>query len=99
MISRKEITEKPVERLSALFSSMIRHEFYKELPEIVSTNRRYRKEGLDCCATHDHCDANMIMAAAFKQAMGYEPNLKGSSDVHLWNEAWKLSFDREFQAK
>ncbi len=96
MISRKEIAERPVERLSALFSAMVRHELAAKLMAVVEANRQYAFDGLDCCATHDHCDANMIMAAAFNQATGREFDADSEPDVGLWNMAWKLSFDREF---
>lgn len=99
MISRKEIAERPVEKLSVLFSAMVRYELAVMLPRVVSTNRRYRKEGLDCCATHDYCDANLLMAAAFKQANDREFDADSGADVGMWNLAWKLSFDREFVAQ
>lgn len=40
------------------------------------------------CHSHDFCDANMVMAEAFKKVVGVE--MKTDSDEHtaLWNAAW-----------
>jgi len=38
------------------------------------------------CHSHDYCDANMVMAAAFAQIVGRESNLE--SDNSLWSAAW-----------
>jgi hypothetical protein len=40
------------------------------------------------CHTHDHCDANVVMAEAFKHVAGYEIDLQSSYDAQLWNDAW-----------
>lgn len=47
------------------------------------------------CASHDYCDANMPMAAAFESVMG-RPALPddgpmSDDDMRLWNEAWAIA--------
>jgi hypothetical protein len=47
------------------------------------------------CASHDFCDANMAMDAAFASVTGREfsPNCEGAAqaDVDLWNHAWRYA--------
>lgn len=43
------------------------------------------------CASHDFCDANMAMAAAFHSCLGREPDVAGERDAGLWNAAWELA--------
>lgn len=55
-----------------------------------------------CCASHDHCDANMVMDTAFRVVVGRGCTLPSDvesdlslasrerSDVALWNAAWNL---------
>lgn len=53
------------------------------------------------CASHDFCDANMVMAAAFKFIFDRDPEMSNngidgmSPDDVLWNRAWTLA-KREF---
>jgi len=54
----------------------------------------------DICATHDFCDANMVMLEAFEQVIGREPAFlegtdeagnhspEGDADMRLWGAAW-----------
>jgi hypothetical protein len=56
--------------------------------------RNGRSDYSNCCASHDFCDANMAMSAAFGRAFHREPAIydraDGSEgdDVPLWNAAW-----------
>lgn len=58
------------------------------MAEIVRRNKVY---GDRCCASHDYCDANMPMAEAFEDVLGYEPDGGDEGDCALWNDAWDLS--------
>jgi hypothetical protein len=40
------------------------------------------------CHSHDYCDANMVMAAAFKHVQGYGSRVDNDYDTQLWNDAW-----------
>lgn len=51
-----------------------------------------------CCASHNYCDANMAMDAAFQQALGRSPIMGededpvgSEADCKIWNEAWELA--------
>lgn len=48
------------------------------------------------CYSHDYCDANMVMLAAFEDAVGRELNFDSDADLHLWEEAWDLARDLHY---
>lgn len=41
------------------------------------------------CHSHDFCDANMTMAAAFAEITGRDPLTESGDDAALWNAAWE----------
>lgn len=49
------------------------------------------------CASHDYVDANMVMAAAFKEVHGREVAFHdedpatAEADIDAWNAAWTLA--------
>lgn len=62
-----------------------------------------KAEGWDgpVCHTHDYCDANVYMEAAFVEAMGREPALLDEeidADNELWNDAWVVAKAADFFA-
>ncbi|MFK4705611.1 hypothetical protein ABIC83_002450 [Roseateles asaccharophilus] len=60
------------------------------------------------CASHDFCDANMVMAHAFQRALGRAPLMPGDveegahsdqeleRDTNLWNAAWSTAKSGDF---
>jgi hypothetical protein len=94
-------------RLAAAFAGLVRLDLAKHLPEIVRRNREDYAGGASC-ATHDFCDANMVMLAAFEDTFGREPRfLDGTNgddayspdqyvDLHLWNNAWDMAREADF---
>jgi len=59
------------------------------LGEIRRKNLAYQLEGNgECCATHDFCDANVVMSDAFESVMGYEVDPQDEQQAKLWGEAW-----------
>lgn len=53
--------------------------------------RRNATYGAGVCASHDFCDANMVMAPAFEEVMGREIDLQSDSDLALWSQAWDIA--------
>lgn len=63
-----------------------------ELAEAVERNAT--EGNASVCHSHDHCDANMVMAEAFVAVFGREPLLAGERDTEdllTWNEAWMMA--------
>lgn len=61
-----------------------------DLREAIARNEA---RGVDSmvCHTHDFCDANMSMLAAWQEFFGSEPDVSDESDSAIWNEAWSLA--------
>ncbi len=83
-----------IEQLSSAFSELVQEQLGAFLPEIVARNKSNSKE---VCATQDFCDANMLMAEAFEEVQGREPDVANENDAAVWNAAWGLSKQREFK--
>lgn len=50
------------------------------------------------CATHDFCDANMLMEAAFQATFGRESDVADEADAKVWSDAWAIAKAAEFFA-
>lgn len=66
---------------------------FAEMKRLNATDPDYSS---GACASHNYCDANMAMDAAFKQVLGREPNVVGEgpdveADCKLWHDAWNLA--------
>lgn len=83
----------PATRLAAEFSRLIREGFPEHLVVIRARNRMLDQH---VCATHDFCDANMVMAEAFKNVFGREVDINDDADTDLWNTAWDLAKAKGF---
>jgi hypothetical protein len=46
------------------------------------------------CASHDFCDANVVMAEAVRMVIGREVDHMNEADTAIWNRAWKLAYNR-----
>lgn len=85
----------PERTLSAVFSRMVREELADHLTEIRARNatQDYAKS----CATHDFCDANMIMLAALSEYSGIEEDeLDLEANTAIMNAAWDESKSKGF---
>lgn len=70
----------------------------EELALVRERNRAETSAGI--CHTHDFCDSNMQMIAAFV-ACGLVKDIDTAIDdvmLPLWNSAWELAFRAEFYA-
>lgn len=86
-----------ITRLSQAFTTVVRSNFtIKELREINKRNKAYEITHPGCCATHDFCDANMLMAEAFHNAFKREPDVGSEEDAQLWSAAWNDARTRKF---
>lgn len=50
------------------------------------------------CASHDFCDANVYMSAAFTRVVGHEIDLQSDADGALWDAAWDCAKRAGFRA-
>lgn len=62
--------------------------------DVVLATNRTPAFASGCCATHDFCDANEVMAAAFRNTIGRKVKANSEEDSALWNAAWELWRER-----
>jgi hypothetical protein len=77
--------------LSALFIVGLRSTVTpEEYSAILKKNATPDYDG--CCASHDYCDANMVMLEAYAHAMKRDPERVNLDKVwRLFNEAWTIA--------
>ncbi len=83
-------------------------EFAHELLELIGSKnmyevnvRNHRSDYKGCCASHDFCDANMVMESAMIETYGYsidvETNDADSEKIMgIMNEAWDTAKLHDF---
>lgn len=76
------------QQIGDTFVALLRQELTPEqFREMRRRNATPEYAGTNCCASHDFCDANMVMLAAFQQH-GLEPLAEADDMASLWNAAW-----------
>lgn len=76
-----------VTKLAGAFGRLLRAELgASKFAQVVSRNAVETNAGV--CHSHDFCDANMTMAAAFEVVVGRAMNLQSDADTALWTETW-----------
>jgi len=69
--------------------------------EIDRRNRMPEYAAAGACATHDFCDANVAMAAAWERLTGKEflhgtTEAEDEQEMRVWGEAWDLAVRKRF---
>lgn len=82
------------EQIADALAAVLRQWLTPEQFEDMKRRNSTAEYATHCCASHDFCDANMAMQAAFVRAIGRAPNVIGEgpsveADVALWNAAWE----------
>ena len=87
-----------VKKLREAFCRIVRRDLADDLEAILEKNRAYAEAGeTGACATHDYCDANMLMEEAFIETFYREPDVSSNEDARLWSAAWNLACAQEFE--
>ncbi len=91
--------EASVKKLAKMFSWELRCALTEEeMAEVIEANRE--PENVGTCASHDVCDANMVMIEAWTKFFGVDDiNFNDNEQCRLWNEAWDLAKADEFAVK
>lgn len=91
----------PTVRLAAAFARVLQS--YLTPQELAEVNRRNAAEtSPDVCHSHDFCDANMAMDAAFSEVFGRsvsdtpDGSAQQQQDFDAWNAAWEIASDARF---
>lgn len=85
-----------VEILAALFAAGLREEIGAENFAAMRLTNVTAPEGV--CASHDHCDSNMVMLEAFEAVTAREMDVEKDFGSDLWNAGWELAMRRYLTA-
>jgi hypothetical protein len=99
--------EERVRRLAAAFSRICHANLGEEIMARIVEEKNAMNYPVDCCPTHDYCDANELMHEAFVETFGYEPTLpcdvESKTDHEIlvdemghWNDAWALAMEEDY---
>ena len=82
------------ERFAAILRDELGPKTFAEIKRRNETDPAYATS----CASHDFCDANMVMDAAFRDVLGRGPvmdeegrDAEEDADIALWNAAWEFA--------
>ena len=76
------------ERMAERFADLLAEEIGPDKFERIKALNRTPEYASPICASHDFCDANMVMAQAFEEVAGHAPEANSESDADIWNAAW-----------
>lgn len=92
------------QQLAIAFSKQLRDTLSaSQMRQVIERNRAETLRNI--CHSHDFCDANMIMLAAFAQLLQVDDSHIGvgacSSDMmlRLWSAAWSMAKTSEFEVQ
>jgi hypothetical protein len=86
----------PVQLLSNSFSTILRQELsVDEMEEVVKLNKT--PDYTQACATHNFCDANESMIAAFIKVFNRDIDFSSDNDTATMDAAWNLSRENNFK--
>lgn len=83
--------------LALVFRFIVKRDLAADLEKIDAENaRRVATGDTATCATHDFCDANMLMLDAWEKfcLQPMRPHVQANAD--LWNQAWQIARSRPF---
>jgi hypothetical protein len=75
--------------LARNFDAHLRHELGAKLYAETVQKNRTDAYSWPVCASHDECDANMVMLAAFEEILGEGPDIGDAAVMETWGDAWK----------
>lgn len=73
--------------IAAKFTSLLAAALTPEKMDAIS-DANSSEGNSQICHSHDHCDANEVMAAAFRAVVGHEMDLQSDEDGALWDRAF-----------
>lgn len=83
------------ERLAKQFSvDLLKCIGAESMARVVTKNKT--AEYTDACASHDYCDANMVMIDSWRTIMKRGHRMNSDDDLSLWNNAWTLAKQNSF---
>lgn len=78
--------------LARLFSQKL--EDVVPIRDVIDRNKAEDEPSV--CHSHDFVDANMVMAAAFEEAFGQQPDVDSVDDANMCSAAWDIAKAADF---
>jgi hypothetical protein len=83
-----------IDKLAKAFTAQLIEDVGENIDDVRELNR-HETDG-QICHSHDFCDANMTMYAAFLDLFGRVMDLTSQEDMDLVNAAWDKAKQNEF---
>ena len=84
-------TKYTTEQLAKLFSVALREQIGDDIFLVIKKNQEKEYQTYRSCASHDYCDANVIMHETLTTALGVDTDLQS-----LWNLVWNCAKKNDF---
>ena len=91
-MTREETVSALADRFAATLREWLTPAEFAEMKALNETAEY--QDGI--CASHNYCDANMAMDAAWKETFGAEVDIDADDEeqAKLWSDAWNLARER-----
>lgn len=81
------VDSRQVDAIAEKFSELVRLALGTDIDDVIRRNRE-EPDG-STCASHDFCDAQLLMAWAFDEVLDRGCYPDSETDAELWRAAWK----------
>jgi hypothetical protein len=85
-----------INKLAHVFADVLKERLTSEQVHEINRRNASLEYGGNTCASHDFCDANMVMDAAFTGLLGREMLIDDDDDLAACNSAWTIAKDNAF---
>jgi hypothetical protein len=89
---KAKVNKEQVKKLAEKFAEMLKQELGRDFRKMQKQNAS-RHQDPKVCASHNWCDANMTMYAAFQEVTGRD-TCHSDEDLELWNKAWDYAKEK-----
>lgn len=91
-MTRTETVSALADRFAATLRKWLSPAEFSEMKALNET-AEYRE---DICASHNYCDANMAMDAAWRETFGEDAEIDADDEAQaqLWGDAWDVARER-----
>lgn len=85
-----------IDKLAHVFAAVLKEQLSREQIDEINKRNVSPEYGTNACASHDFCDANMVMDTAFTRLLGREMQIHEDDDLAACNVAWTIAKDNAF---
>lgn len=86
--------EQLIKSIAREFGCLLTLQLGSKLITVVERNSTEKNSSI--CHSHDFCDANVFMNAAFNRYKKRDPQADSCNDAFILNEAWNIAKSNQF---